>query len=124
MSDEINHFVCLNPAARAKPADAHCSHPNPSDAQRQKNDAVALTMAARNKLQPFHRAFARQQMHFPDKRLIQWDCGKLQVGCDSSCCFCLCVPRFFLCVCEAQRNVCMGAVFDQPFPKTAHQYSQ
>jgi hypothetical protein len=79
MRDTINHFVCINPPARAPPITSHVPHPNVSTKNREAADGLSLTSALRKPTEPFHAAFSRTRMHFPDKRLIQWDCGKLQV---------------------------------------------
>lgn len=66
------------PQARAPPPELWCSHPDTSlvNAAAQRAQALTQTWYARGGL--LHTARQRTQLFFPDRRLIQFDCGKLQ----------------------------------------------
>jgi E1A-binding protein p400 len=78
MSDLVATFMFAIPKARAPPPALTCSAPSASvraaghvrTAWSQKVGAPALT--------PLRSAAVRQQLFFPDRRLVQFDCGKLQ----------------------------------------------
>jgi SNF2 family DNA or RNA helicase len=74
----IEEVVFLIPRVRASPPRLHASHPDPSAVLRQKRDALQLTCLANPLSGPLWAPFVRTQLYFPDKRLIQYDCGKLQ----------------------------------------------
>ena len=80
-SEIVENFTFAIPKARAPSPQSYCSH---SLAHRQLSmdrveiSAAAATAAAPELLAPFHAAAMRQQLFFPDRRLIQFDCGKLQ----------------------------------------------
>lgn len=81
--DQLSHillkFVCIIPVARTSTPQIYCSHPNPSTQLRLNQTCYTiqteLLSPILSKLRPI---IARSQMYFPDKRLIQYDCGKLQ----------------------------------------------
>jgi E1A-binding protein p400 len=74
----LRAFVFVIPRARAPPPALWCSHPEAS--------AVAAAAAATRTLQAavaargalLHVPRLRTQLFFPDRRLLQYDCGKLQ----------------------------------------------
>ena len=78
MSDYVETFMFAIPKARAPPPTLTCAAPSASvrasgrarDAWSQKVGAPALA--------PLRTAAVRQQLFFPDRRLVQFDCGKLQ----------------------------------------------
>eukprot|EP01083_Nonionella_stella_P073910 200160_1 len=78
LSEMIRNFVCLAPPARAPPPKPHVSHPSPSETAREADEKKIISAELSSPSEPFHEAFVRTQLYFPDKRLIQWDCGKLQ----------------------------------------------
>ena len=73
----LKEFVMAIPKARAAVPEVWCSHPQWKQIARvDYSEAVergALAMA-----EAFHVAAARLRLFFPDRRLIQFDCGKLQ----------------------------------------------
>jgi SNF2 family DNA or RNA helicase len=75
--DLVLQFMVVIPKARALPVALVSSS---VDTAADKTRMLFQTVAAR--LSPlttiFRPAQVRQQLHFPDRRLIQWDCGKLQ----------------------------------------------
>jgi E1A-binding protein p400 len=74
----ITHFVCIIPSARASSPRLHCSHPEPSLvlAEARQHDQLITELSSTTTV--FRPAFVRSQLYFPDKRLVQYDCGKLQ----------------------------------------------
>ncbi len=75
----LRSFCFVIPKARAAAPLLWVSHPDPSLANQADRAAAALRreFVARNEL--LHVPRVRTQLFFPDKRLIQYDCGKLQV---------------------------------------------
>ena len=75
----LTNFVCIIPKARALPPSAVLSHPNLNE-NIVNEDRV---LDCRHWFSSFNDvcrpAYIRQQLYFPDKRLLQYDCGKLQV---------------------------------------------
>ena len=73
-----DRFVFVIPPATALPPSLHTSHPRPWAVSR----ARACEGAVRGGLAPavasLHHIDALQRVQFPDLRLIQYDCGKLQ----------------------------------------------
>jgi hypothetical protein len=74
-------FVCIIPKARAPPIELHCSHPEPSVQVRATawQRAVESEVRREARIGLLHEVVVRQKLNFPDKRLMQWDCGKLQM---------------------------------------------
>ena len=80
MEDTMKQFMFVIPQARAPPPTAWCSHPDQSlvlEAARQAQHAQQLWFQSSASLRT---AIVRRQLFFPDRRLLQFDCGKLQVG--------------------------------------------
>ena len=78
MKDIITNFVCIIPSARASQIQLHCSHPNPSKVTREEWANNYIIASVSNSTDIYRPSFVRSQLYFPDKRLIQYDCGKLQ----------------------------------------------
>jgi hypothetical protein len=77
--DTLTNFVCIIPSARCAPASVVWSRRDLGAEGRLEEAAagVARVYSAVNDVcRPAH---IRQQLYFPDKRLLQYDCGKLQV---------------------------------------------
>ena len=74
----LRRFVCVIPRARAPPPELWCSTPAPAAAAAAAARAAALAARGRAASAPLHTAAVRATLFFPDKRLIQFDCGKLQ----------------------------------------------
>lgn len=75
--DLIESFVFAIPAARAPPAIFWCSKSGSSILSRpilEDNTSKELSVL----LEPLRPVIVRRQLFFPDRRLIQFDCGKLQ----------------------------------------------
>jgi E1A-binding protein p400 len=76
--ETLRTFCCAIPKARATPPELWCSHPDTSLVNAAANRAQALTQAYFARAGLLHTARLRTQLFFPDRRLIQFDCGKLQ----------------------------------------------
>eukprot|EP00960_Hanusia_phi_P072415 767779-Hanusia_phi.AAC.8 len=75
----LTNFVCIIPKARAVPASVVLSHPN-MNVNIVNEDCLQDCRLWFSSLNDVCRpAYIRQQLYFPDKRLLQYDCGKLQV---------------------------------------------
>eukprot|EP00899_Mesostigma_viride_P018488 jgi/Mesvir1/26640/Mv24037-RA.1 len=64
--------------ARVPPPEAWCSHPPPYRVTAAQRHAGVLAAVASPLLTPLRTAHIRRHIFFPDRRLIQFDCGKLQ----------------------------------------------
>ena len=73
----IKHTACVITKARAEPVSLFCSK---TDFVRQQHECESTAMCMRHSssFDVFRSIFIRSQLSFPDKRLIQFDCGKLQ----------------------------------------------
>ncbi|KAL0487589.1 hypothetical protein AKO1_000280, partial [Acrasis kona] len=75
----MENFMCIIPKAKCAPHELTQTHADPHHAHLQELESIQL----QNTLSPlcdlYRSRFVRTQMHFPDKRLLQYDCGKLQV---------------------------------------------
>ncbi|KAL6522407.1 Pharynx and intestine in excess protein 1 [Orobanche minor] len=77
MVDQVESFMFAIPAARAPPPVCWCSESrSPVFIQQTIKDLWSQAFFPR--LTPFRPAIVRRQVYFPDRRLIQFDCGKLQ----------------------------------------------
>lgn len=78
MDSIIERFVVIIPKARAPTISIHCSHPLSYIREEQQSKQENL-MNEISPLSEFLRpAEVRSELYFPDKRLLQYDCGKLQ----------------------------------------------
>ncbi|KNA09216.1 hypothetical protein SOVF_155580 [Spinacia oleracea] len=77
MIDQVESFMFVIPAARAPPPACWCNKSGTSvfidAAYREECSQNLLPL-----LTPIRPALVRRQLYFPDRRLIQFDCGKLQ----------------------------------------------
>ncbi|XP_024084966.1 helicase domino isoform X2 [Cimex lectularius] len=78
LSDIFNRFVMFVPAASAPRPSAHVSHPAPWKLHREQQMEIALEEHLKPKLRLLHPIASAMSTLFPDPRLIQYDCGKLQ----------------------------------------------
>ncbi|GER25917.1 helicase [Striga asiatica] len=77
MIDQVESFMFAIPAARAPPPVCWCSKGgSPVFIQQKFEDSWSRAFFPL--LTPFRPAIIRRQVYFPDRRLIQFDCGKLQ----------------------------------------------
>nr|XP_011460706.1 PREDICTED: protein PHOTOPERIOD-INDEPENDENT EARLY FLOWERING 1 isoform X2 [Fragaria vesca subsp. vesca] len=75
--DLVESFVFAIPAARAAPPVCWCSK-SESPVFLQSTYKQKCSQVLSPLLSPFRPAIVRRQVYFPDRRLIQFDCGKLQ----------------------------------------------
>ncbi|KAL6060479.1 Pharynx and intestine in excess protein 1 [Balamuthia mandrillaris] len=74
----ISSFVCIIPPARTPPPVLHTRRTVPHQDPNFNPDSPEFLQAFSPALTLYRPAFIRQQLYFPDKRLVQYDCGKLQ----------------------------------------------
>lgn len=77
MEEVLYWFKFVIPRARARPVDAWCSKP---DGPAVRRAAIAASVAQQEFFQrggSLRTALVRGQLFFPDRRLLQYDCGKL-----------------------------------------------
>jgi len=100
LEDLMKTFLCIIPRARSPSVQLDISHPSSSQLQRVRPVMLLrrcvfnfLPIASDQELvvreylreviaplsEPFQAQQVRQELYFPDKRLVQFDCGKLQV---------------------------------------------
>ncbi|KAL4560597.1 hypothetical protein LXL04_032750 [Taraxacum kok-saghyz] len=77
MAGQVESFMFAIPAARAPPPVGWCSKPNTTVFISQDYKSKCSTLLS-PLLTPIRPAIVRRQVYFPDRRLIQFDCGKLQ----------------------------------------------
>ncbi|XP_024982552.1 protein PHOTOPERIOD-INDEPENDENT EARLY FLOWERING 1 isoform X3 [Cynara cardunculus var. scolymus] len=77
MVDQVESFMFAIPAARAPSPAGWCSKSGTSVFIDQNYKARCSTLLS-PLLTPIRPAIVRRQVYFPDRRLIQFDCGKLQ----------------------------------------------
>ncbi|XP_041830226.1 helicase SRCAP isoform X2 [Melanotaenia boesemani] len=78
LSDIIDRFTFAIPPVEAPPISMHCCHPPPSLSHKQSVFASALSAEVAPLTRNLHRIHCNMRTQFPDLRLIQYDCGKLQ----------------------------------------------
>ncbi|KAL0272008.1 UNVERIFIED_CONTAM: hypothetical protein PYX00_005146 [Menopon gallinae] len=79
LHDIIRRFVFFVPAVAAPRLEFRVSHPSPSIYWGNKRDELALRKALSPLCNVLHPIASSMCTQFPDPRLIQYDCGKLQV---------------------------------------------
>ncbi|KAM6951534.1 uncharacterized protein srcap [Aplochiton taeniatus] len=75
----IERFTFVIPPVEAPPISMHCCHPPPSLSHKQAVFSSMLSSAIPPLSHRLHRIQCNMRTHFPDLRLIQYDCGKLQM---------------------------------------------
>jgi len=75
---DIESFCFVIPNARAGPPEIVCSHPDASLVASSATTAQELTQQYLSRSELLHVPRLRTQLFFPDRRLLQYDCGKLQ----------------------------------------------
>uniref|UniRef100_A0A672QWV2 Helicase SRCAP-like n=1 Tax=Sinocyclocheilus grahami TaxID=75366 RepID=A0A672QWV2_SINGR len=78
LSEIIERFTFVIPPVEAKPITMHTCHPPPSLRHQQGHISSVLSSHLSPLTQTLHRIQCNMRTHFPDLRLIQYDCGKLQ----------------------------------------------
>ncbi|XP_055613145.1 helicase domino isoform X2 [Uranotaenia lowii] len=74
----FSNFVTYVPAVCAPAPMLHVSHPNPSRSNEEKCQDSQIEVSLKPTLKMFHPIISAMSTQFPDPRLIQYDCGKLQ----------------------------------------------
>ncbi|KAJ1618877.1 hypothetical protein T492DRAFT_848974 [Pavlovales sp. CCMP2436] len=76
----VRNYTAITRLASARPAKLAASRTLPGQAgEEARRDALATAAAAGQCSAALRPLQMRQQIFFPDKRLMQWDCGKLQM---------------------------------------------
>nr|XP_046232950.1 helicase SRCAP [Scatophagus argus] len=78
LSDVIDRFTFVIPPVEAPLISMHCCHPPPSLNQKQAAFSSMLSSQVAPLTRSLHRIQCNMRTQFPDLRLIQYDCGKLQ----------------------------------------------
>ncbi|KAK3559623.1 hypothetical protein QTP86_013585, partial [Hemibagrus guttatus] len=78
VSEVIDRFTFVIPPVEAKPITMHSCHPPPSLSHQQALFSSRLSTHLFPLMHMLHRIRCNMRTHFPDLRLIQYDCGKLQ----------------------------------------------
>ncbi|KAF7664965.1 hypothetical protein LDENG_00158810 [Lucifuga dentata] len=78
LNDIIDRFTFVIPPVEAPPISIHCCHPPPSLTHKQAIFSSALSASLAPLTRSLHRIQCYMRTQFPDLRLIQYDCGKLQ----------------------------------------------
>lgn len=79
LSDTLERFVFLVPKVSAPSIQMHVSHPSQWKVQAEKNLFDDLRRELSPKCDIFHPIVTNMRTQFPELRLIQYDCGKLQM---------------------------------------------
>lgn len=78
LTDIIDRFVFAIPPVEAPRISMHCCHPPPSLSHKQAVFSSTLSAQVAPLTRSLHRIHCNMRTQFPDLRLIQYDCGKLQ----------------------------------------------
>lgn len=73
-----SRFVLFVPPVSSRPPQLHIPHPPPSKAASEDSRLTRVDCWLRPKLRLLHKISSAMSTQFPDRRLIQYDCGKLQ----------------------------------------------
>lgn len=78
MKETIKSYVCYIPNGRTGPISLYAHRPSQNYIFKNRLLSHTIGHEVSPKLDVLHPAHIRTQLYFPDKRLIQFDCGKLQ----------------------------------------------
>ncbi|XP_076856552.1 uncharacterized protein srcap isoform X2 [Brachyhypopomus gauderio] len=78
LSEVMERFTFVIPPVEAKPITMHCCHPPPSLGHKQALFSSMLSAHVSPLTRMLHSIQCSMRTQFPDLRLIQYDCGKLQ----------------------------------------------
>ncbi|XP_041671142.1 uncharacterized protein LOC121528071 isoform X2 [Cheilinus undulatus] len=78
LQEIIDRFTFVIPPVEAPPISMHCCHPPPSLSHKQAVFSSTLSSLVTPLTGSLHRIQCYMRTQFPDLRLIQYDCGKLQ----------------------------------------------
>lgn len=77
LEETLRWFMFAIPRARAPPVDAWCCKPDGSALRRAAVSAAIAQQEWFERAGCLRTAVVRKQLFFPDRRLLQYDCGKL-----------------------------------------------
>ncbi|XP_065203272.1 helicase domino-like isoform X2 [Planococcus citri] len=78
LSETFSRFIVYVPAVNARRPSMHVSRPNPSKSWSMRYTEAVLERELTPKAVCLHQVVSKMSTAFPDSRLIQYDCGKLQ----------------------------------------------
>ncbi|XP_029312549.1 helicase SRCAP [Cottoperca gobio] len=78
LNDLVDRFTFAIPPVEAPSISMHCCHPPPSLSHKQAVFSSQLSNEVTPRTRSLHRIQCYMRTQFPDLRLIQYDCGKLQ----------------------------------------------
>uniref|UniRef100_A0A8P4KN71 Helicase SRCAP n=1 Tax=Dicentrarchus labrax TaxID=13489 RepID=A0A8P4KN71_DICLA len=78
LREVVDRFTFAIPPVEAPPISMHCCHPPPSLSHKQAAFSSMLSTQVAPLTRSLHRIQCNMRTQFPDLRLIQYDCGKLQ----------------------------------------------
>ncbi|XP_052268550.1 helicase domino-like isoform X1 [Dreissena polymorpha] len=78
LEDIVERFVFATPPVQSTRIQMHVSHPPPSFLQEQSRRVSVLRKELSPKTANYHKISTKMTVQFPELRLIQYDCGKLQ----------------------------------------------
>ncbi|XP_062606790.1 helicase domino-like isoform X2 [Saccostrea cucullata] len=78
LKDILSRFVFVTPPIVSPQIQLHASHPSPSYLNQQRRTEFCLRQHISPKTECLHQISSRMTVQFPELRLIQYDCGKLQ----------------------------------------------
>lgn len=79
LKEVLSRFLCIVPRVVAPPIRLHASHLPPSKVTQIENLSSQLSENLSDKINVLQTPLASSRLQFPELRLIQYDCGKLQV---------------------------------------------
>nr|XP_034338376.1 helicase domino isoform X5 [Crassostrea gigas] len=79
MNDILSRFVFVTPSIVSPQIQLHASHPSPSYLSEQRRTEFCLRQHISSQTDSLHLISSKMTVQFPELRLIQYDCGKLQV---------------------------------------------
>ncbi|XP_061196592.1 helicase domino-like [Saccostrea echinata] len=78
LKDILSRFVFVTPSIVSPQIQLHASHPSPSYLNQQRRTEFCLRQHISPQTECLHQISSRMSVQFPELRLIQYDCGKLQ----------------------------------------------
>ena len=79
LKEVLNRFLCIVPRVVSPPIRFHAPHLPPSKRSEVENLSSELTKSLSNSLDVLQTPISCSRLQFPELRLIQYDCGKLQI---------------------------------------------
>ncbi|EGC28539.1 hypothetical protein DICPUDRAFT_85378, partial [Dictyostelium purpureum] len=78
MESIINNYTFLIPKTRSEPITLVQYGASPSKLMEEHRNEITLLHGLQHAFDSFYPSYQRMKFYFPDKRLVQYDCGKLQ----------------------------------------------